>query len=223
MKCPGRRPSPSSRCRPTSGRTRGRQGGFTHLGRLRRSNGIWLPQVVQNDGSVGVAIPSGGTISMTKSGDIVQWHVKFDGPCARCGEVQRAGVAAHWDNRGRKLYCLGCATELGLRAAPSRGGPASQPVDIGTPRSLGPTRVRTTCRASRGRRTRAMGQPCRRLGASVHGRAAVDPGLGHWCRGRRGARRDARGCAGPVGAECAARTADTCQAGVFVVDAKAPA
>ena len=39
------------------------------------------------------------------------WLVKFDGPCARCGRMLRAGSEAVWSSGARKMYCLDCATD----------------------------------------------------------------------------------------------------------------
>lgn len=63
---------------------------------------------------------------------IKEWHVKFDGPCARCGELQRAGSVAHWDSRGKKLYCLNCAIQTGLRDVPAEVEPGPHPARLGT-------------------------------------------------------------------------------------------
>lgn len=36
------------------------------------------------------------------------WRVKYDGPCAKCGTVLRAGTVAVWDRRARKMSCVEC-------------------------------------------------------------------------------------------------------------------
>ena len=36
------------------------------------------------------------------------WQVKYDGPCARCGTILRAGTPAVWDNRAHRMSCIEC-------------------------------------------------------------------------------------------------------------------
>lgn len=38
------------------------------------------------------------------------WRVRYDGPCARCGTILRAGEVAVWDRRARVMQCVECPT-----------------------------------------------------------------------------------------------------------------
>jgi hypothetical protein len=55
------------------------------------------------------------------------WKVVYDGPCARCGTVLRAGTPAVWDNRVRRMYCVACPETAVLASPPplSRGIPGA--------------------------------------------------------------------------------------------------
>lgn len=46
------------------------------------------------------------------------WIVKFDGPCANCGTVLRAGEFAVWDRRARKMHCIECPTTAAADPSP---------------------------------------------------------------------------------------------------------
>jgi hypothetical protein len=53
------------------------------------------------------------------------WIVKFDGPCSRCGTILRAGTAAVWDRRLRKMHCIACPTA-------AINDPSAPVLDLGT-------------------------------------------------------------------------------------------
>lgn len=57
---------------------------------------------------------------------MAEWRVKYDGLCSNCGKPLRAGDAAVWDRRVRKMFCLDCIAKRGSpspnRVAPGTAG-----------------------------------------------------------------------------------------------------
>jgi hypothetical protein len=70
---------------------------------------------------------------MSVMGERPPWRTKKVGPCSNCGMVLPADVLAHWDQRGRRLYCLDCARRLGLLGSPQIRSAAPLPFDSGAP------------------------------------------------------------------------------------------
>ena len=54
-----------------------------------------------------------------------QWHVKFDGPCSRCGVTLRAADVAVWDRSTRSMHCVECPTGESAAVEPP-------PIETGT-------------------------------------------------------------------------------------------
>ena len=40
------------------------------------------------------------------------WLVKYDGPCADCGQILPKGTEAVWNQSQRKMFCLECARHI---------------------------------------------------------------------------------------------------------------
>src|SRR6266511_4925077 len=55
---------------------------------------------------------------------MTDWHVKYDGVCARCGTPLLRGAVAVWDRSARTMRCVECP--MAQAAAPDR-----VPVDLG--------------------------------------------------------------------------------------------
>lgn len=143
------------------------------------------------------------------------WHVKYDGPCWKCGTILRAGTAAIWDRQTRRMSCVECPS-----AAPD--------IDGGT---AGASARRTYERRREQREARVKGRLGDRLGGLVL-RFTEDPqSIRAWGIGAQGEEELAAAFAGVDGLRILndRRVKGTrgnidhvlvAPAGVFVVDAK---
>jgi len=150
------------------------------------------------------------------------WHVKFDGPCSRCGITLRAGEAAVWDRSTRSMHCVECPT--GEPAEPS-----ASPIEAGSAgRSA---RAEHDRRAAR-REAEVRGRWGDRVGGWVLKLNAEPQSTRAWAIGAWGEEKLAEALAGIDGLQVLhdRRVPGTqgnidhiaiAPAGVFVVDAKA--